>query len=165
MSLLIIAGCSFRKDYYELSIDDYSITVGYDDCKYLDVAYDFDIKQQLDKKEVVKEVNIYLFDDLLGEAEISNLKNKVISYEDGKLTKLVVYVNDLNGRNFKINDTELVESVQDNCINLNGTYVKKNGYACVLENNIGSKLNVVELHGDYLNIDQDKLDHIVIYVE
>lgn len=163
--MLSLTACSSRKDYFELAIDDYTLAVGYDDCEYLDIAYDYDIKEELDKKEVVKDVNIYLLDDLLGVADISNSKNKVISYKDGKITKLVVYVNDLKDRSFKLNGQELDRSIKTNCDSFNGTYIEKNGYACVIEKNIGKQLNVVELHGDYLNIDQDKLDHIVIYVE
>ena len=163
--LLLLCGCSSRSDYFDLGIDDYSITVGYDDCEYLKLAYDFDVKQQLAEKQVIDDVNIYLFDDLLGVGQITNPKNKVIENKDGILSKLVVYLNDLNGRKLKLNSQELDESIKTNCDSFNGTYVEKNGYACIIENNVDDKLNVVELYGDYLNIDQDKLDHIVIYVK
>lgn len=160
-----MSSCAKREDYFELGIDDYSITVGYDGCEYLDIAYDFNIKDELSENEVVKDVEIYLLNDLLGVAEITNPKNKAISYKDGKITKLIVYIKDLGGRTFKLNDQELDKSIKTNCDNFAGTYIEKNGIACVIEANVGDELNVVELHGDYLNIDQDELDHIVIYVE
>lgn len=163
--LLTLSACAKREDYFELGIDDYSISVGYDDCEYLDIAYDFDIKEQLEENEVVEDVNIYLFDKLLGVANITNPKKKTVSYEKGIVTRLELYVNDLKGRSFKLNGQELDKSIKTNCDKFNGTYIEKNGYACVIESNVNDELNVVEMHGDYLNMDQDELDHIIIYVE
>ena len=103
--LILLTGCTSaaKEDYYKLSIDGYSVTVGYDNGEFMKIAYKYDIKDELAENEVVKDVNIYLLDDLLGVADISNSKNKVISYKDGKITKLVVYVNDLKDRSFKLN--------------------------------------------------------------
>lgn len=163
--MLTLSACAKREDYFELGIDDYSISVGYDNCKYLDVAYDFNIKEQLEENEVVEDVNIYLFDKLLGVVNITNPKKKTVSYEKGIITRLELYINDLKGRSFKLNGQELNKSIKTNCDKFNGTYIEKNGYACVIENNVNDELNVVEMHGDYLNMDQDELDHIIIYVE
>lgn len=163
--LLLLSACSFKEDYFQLSIDDYTITTGYDNGQYLDVSYDYDVKNELDANETVKNINLYLFDDLLGEIELTNYKNKSISYQDAIITKLTVYLNDLKGREFRINNNALDKSIKKNCETFNGTYIEKNGYACVIQNKVGKELNVVELYGDYLNIDQDELDHIVIYVE
>ena len=68
-------------------------------------------------------------------------------------------------RTFKLNGEQLDNSIKNNCAKYQGTYIEKNGYACVIESNESNKHNVVELYGDYLNIDQDQLDRIVIYVD
>ena len=163
--LVLLTACTSREDFYELSIDDYSITVGYDNGEYLDLTFDYDVKEELNEKEVVKDVDIYLLGDLLGVGEFTNPKNKVKSYKECILSKLTLYVDDLGGRSFKLNGEQLDNSIENNCNRYQGTYIKKNGYACVIETNNKGKHNVVELYGDYLNIDQDKLDHIVIYVD
>lgn len=163
--LILLTACTSREDFYELSIDDYSITVGYDTGEYLDLTFDYDIKEELSENEVVKDVNIYLMNDLLGVAEFTNQNKKAKPYKECVLTKLTLYVNDLGGRVFKLNGEQLDDSIENNCNKYQGTYIKKNGYACVIETNNKGKHNVVELYGDYLNIDQDKLDHIVIYVD
>ena len=164
-ALLLIFSFSNRNDYYKLSIDDYSVVVGYDDGDYLDVAYKYSINSEIKENETIENVSIYLFDELLGTGSFSNNKNKSISYKDAKLSKLSVYVKDLENRKFKIDDIELDNSVKSNCTKLNGTYIEKNGCACVIEKQIRDELNVVELHGDYLNIDRDELDHIEIYIK
>lgn len=163
--IILLTACSMRDDYFELSVDDYSITVGYDDGKYMDIAFDYDIKDELEANEIINNVDIYLFNDLLGIGEFSNSSNKNISSKKAKLTGLTLYVNDLNGRVFKLNGEILDDSIKSNCDKFNGTYIEKNGYACVIEDTVNDDLNVVELHGDYLAIDQDKLDHIDIYVK
>ena len=163
--LILLTACSSREGYYELSIDDYSIMVGYDDSKYIDVAFEYLMKDTLQPQETIKDVNIYLLGDLLGVGEFTNKKKKEINKDDAVLTKLTIYLNDLGNRQFKLNGEVLDKSIKNNCDKYNGTYIEKNGYACVIESQIKNDLNVVELYGDYLNIDQDQLDHIVIYVK
>ena len=163
--LLLLTSCAFKQDYYELTVDNYSITVGYDNSEYLKVLYDYDLIDELKPNEVIEDVNLYLLDSLFASAQFSNSKNKYISSDKARLTKIVVYINDLKGRTFKINGIQLDDSVKNNCETFNGNYINKNGRACVIENKVANELNVIELHGDYLNIDQDKLDHIIIYVK
>ena len=163
--LLLLTSCAFKQDYYELTVDDYSITVGYDNSEYLKVLYDYDLIDELKPNEVIEDVNLYLLDSLFASAQFLNSKNKYISSNKARLTKIVVYINDLKGRTFKINGIQLDDSVKNNCETFNGNYINKNGRACVIENKVANELNVIELHGDYLNIDQDKLDHIIIYVK
>lgn len=162
--LLLLCSCSKRSDFYKLSIDDYSITVGYDTASFLDIAYDFELKDSFEENEEIEGVEIRLFGDLLGTGSFVNLKGKRISSDKALLKKLTVYLKDLDGRTFKINDEELDSSVKNNCDHYNGTYIEKNGYACLIENPKGNG-NYIELHGDYLNIDQDELDHIIIFVK
>lgn len=163
--LILLSGCTFRSDVYKLTIDDYVISVGYDDAKYLKFAYNMDLPENFEAKQVIDDVNIYLLDDLFAVGQFTNNKNKQIQSDDATLTKLTIYLKDLGNRTFMIDDVELDSSIKTNCNNLNGTYINKNGYACVIETNKHNKHNVIELYGDYLDIDQDKLDHLVIYVD
>lgn len=163
--LILLTSCTFKEDYFELGIGDYAITVGYDDSEYMKIAYNYELKDELEPYETVNDVNLYLFDDLLGVADFTNDTKKTIPANKAKLSKLTVYLNDLSDKEFKLNGEVLQESIKSNCEKYNGTYIEKNGYACVIENKVGKDLNVVELYGDYLAIDQDKLDHISIYVK
>ena len=65
----------------------------------------------------------------------------------------------------KINGIELSNSVKENCEMFSGEYIERNGYACAFGQEAGDKDNVVVLYGDLFAIDQDKLDHVEIYVE
>lgn len=163
--LLFLTSCTFKQNYYELSVDDYTIVVGYDNSEYTKALYKYEIKDELQPNEIIKDVNIYLFDNKFANAEFTNQKNKTVSSDKAVLTKLTIYLEDLKNREYKINGITLDESIKTNCETFNGTYIEKNGKACVIKNKVGNELNVVELYGDYLNLDQDKLDHIVIYVK
>ena len=163
--LIVLFGCTLKSDHYKLSIDDYSVTVGYDKSKFLDIAYDFELPEKLQANETINDVYIYLFDELLGVGSFTNKKNSEISSDEACLSSITVYLNDLPNRVFKINDEPLDESIKTNCEKFNGKYIEKNGYACVIENENTSELNAIELHGDYLNEDQDLLDHITIYIK
>ena len=162
-----MCGCNSQKreDYYSLYVDDYLVTVGYDNCDYLDVTYKYDAKDNFLENETVKDIKLYLNGKLFGIADLSNPTNKAIDKKDAVITKLVLYFNDLANRKFKIDNIELDTSIKTNCETFNGKYIDKNGRACVIEKNVNDKLNVIELHGDYLDMDVDKIDHIVIYVE
>lgn len=163
--LILLSSCSLKKDYYKLSIDDYNVTVGYDTSDFLDIAYDFELPEKLQANETIDDVDIYLFNQLLGVGSFTNTSNKEIDSNKAILSRITIYLNDMVGRNFKINDEQLDDSVKSNCDKYNGKYIEKNGYACILENSNTVELNVIELHGDYLNQDQDLLDHITIYVK
>lgn len=163
--LILLVSCKQKEDYYKLSIDGYEVSVGYHNSEFMKIAYKYDIKNELEPEEVVKDVNIYLNDDLLGVGDFTNTKKKNIVSDEAILTKLTVYLNDLDGRIFKINDEPLDSSIKKTCDKYNGTYIEKNGYACVIQTEVGKQLNVIELYGDYLNIDQNQLDHLVIYVD
>lgn len=165
LSLLLLTSCTKRDDYYKLSIDDYSISVGYDDAKYLDTAFDFELDGVLEKNEIVKDVDIYLLNEFVGNIDFYNNENKNISAYDSTIGKLTLYVKDIPERTIKINDVNLDKSIKTNCETFSGKYINKNGYACVISKPIKDKLNVIELHGDYLNEDQDLLDHITIYIK
>ena len=163
---VLLCSCAFKQDFYSLGIDDYTVTVGYDDADFLSLAFDFKIKDTLEPNESVEDVELYLFNRLLGVCTLSNPQNKTIASKDAVITKLTVYLEDQKGRTFALNGEVLDSSIKATCEKYNGEYIERNGYACVIQSNTPDKrLNVVELYGDYLNIDQDKLDHITIYFE
>ena len=66
---------------------------------------------------------------------------------------------------YKLDGIELSSSVKENCRMFDGEYIERNGYACLITRQVDQKLNVVILHGDILNMDQDELSRIEIYVE
>lgn len=162
---VLLCSCSFRSDYYTLYVDDYRFTVGYDDTEYLKFAFDLEIKKELEAHEIIEDVKIKSFDKLFCTVNIENIKDKTIDSKDGIISKLVLYTADIGDREYRINKIKLDKSVKSDCSKLKGKLIEKNGYACVIEKVSKNKLNVVELHGDILNIDQDVLDHIVIYLE
>lgn len=163
--LLLLTACTAKEDYYTLNIDDYSLTVGYSDAKYMSIAFEYELPSEIEAKQTIKDVDIRLNGELLGVAEFTNYKKKPISSDKAILTRIELYVNDLPGRTFKLNNEVLDSSIKNICDKYEGTYIEKNGYACIIENQIKDKLNVVELHGDYLNMDQDALDRIIIYIQ
>lgn len=163
--LILLTACSLKEEYFELGIDDYVIRVGYDDSEYMDIAFDFDMKHEFQAQETVDNVEIKLSNNLLGVGEFTNYSSKTKPSNKAILTSLTIYLDDLGDREFKLNGEPIESSIKANCNKFNGTYVEKNGYACVIENKIRDKLNVIELYGDYLNIDQDRLDRIEIYIK
>lgn len=162
---ILLCSCSFRRDYNTLYIDDYKFSIGYDDVNYLKVVFDVDIKDELEVDETVENVEVRLFNKIFCTVDISNNKDKIIDSGECIISKLTLYCLDVGNRDFKINDVWLDSSVKSNCKKLNGTYIERNGYACVVEENKNNALHVIELHGDILNMDQDKLDHIILYIK
>lgn len=163
--LIILTGCKKREDYFELGIDDYSISVGYDDVEYLKTVFDFDIKDTFNGYEEANNVDINFIGNLFGIGNFTNFNKKEKESNEAILNKLTIYVNDLGSRIIKLNGEPLDSSIKNSCDKYGGSYIEKNGKACVIESNVNDQLNVVELYGDYLNINQDQLDHIIIYVK
>lgn len=156
--LLMLSGCTSRKDFDVISIDDYSITVGYDDVEFLNIAFKLKLPETLKKNEVIESIDLNTYSSRLGEVEITNPKNKDVSIEKGIVTKATFYIQELEGKKLRINDTLLSSSVKENCNSFNGEYVKNNGYACIIDN----KKDTIILYGDLLEVDQDKLYRIEI---
>ena len=164
LSIFLLCSCSFKSDYFTLYVDDYSFTVGYDNIEYLKYTFDLDVEDTLEANQTIKDINVYSFDKLFCKVDIENLKDKTINSDDAIISKLTLYCLDVGDRTYKINDTVLDKFVTSDCDKFNGNLIKKNGYACIIEKQDKDKMSVIELHGDILNLDQDKLDHIVIYV-
>lgn len=165
--ILLLVGCTKKnpEDYYQLSIDDYLLTVGYDNVEYLRLIYDFDVPESFQANETINDIDVKLHTNFFGIISLNNATKKIIPSKQATLTKLDIYVGDLKGKHFKINNIDLDKSIKSNCDKFNGTYIEKNGYACVIQNKVEDELNVIELYGDYLNINQDELERIIIYVE
>lgn len=163
--LLLLCGCQKREDYFVLSVDGYSVAPGYDNLDYLDVVFDYNIKNSLQANEEIKNIDMYLLGDNFGVMDIINYEDKEIESSQAIISSLTIYLNDFTNRFFYLDGIKLDSSIKSNCDRFNGTYIEKNGYACVIEKNIKDKLCVCKLHGDYLNINQDELDHIIVYVK
>lgn len=163
LMIFLLCSCSNKDDFFTLAIDNYHFTIGYDDVNYLKLTFNLDIKEELNTNEKIKDIDVSFLDKLFCRVDIENNTNKQINSNNAIISKLVVYLNDIGNRTYKIDDTQLDSSVKSNCNKLNGKLIEKNGYACIIEKANNDSLSVVELHGDILNIDQDILDHIVIY--
>lgn len=162
---LILCSCSFKSDFYTLSIDGYRFTVGYDDVDYIRTTFNLSVKDKLEVGETISNINVYSFDDYYFSVDVTNNTDEVINADEAIISKMVIYLNDLGPRAYAINDVELDDSVTSNCDKFKGTLIKRNGYACVLESSKSGQLNAIELYGDILASDQDKLDHIVMYIK
>ncbi len=165
LSLLILCSCTHREDYYVFSFDDYTITPGYDDVSFLDIAFDLDVPESLAGYEKLKDVRMTFFGKYFGEADLFNPTSKPIDIKDAKLEKLTLYLSQLSDHTFMIDGIELVESIKENCETFNGEYVVRNGYACVIGKIVHGKNNIIRLFGDIYAKDQDELNHLEIYVE
>lgn len=165
--LILLVGCQKqeRTDYYVLGLDDYTITVGYDNSEYLKVIFDYDIKETLEGYEEVKDVDLTILDQHIGYADFANPKRKEKESSKAILNKLSLYLKDTGSHFFSINGLQLSTSIQDNCSRLNGKLVERNGYACVIEQEVHEKDNAIILYGDISNLDQDELDRIEILVK
>jgi len=164
--LLLISSCSINRDlYYNFQFDDYSISVGHDDLEYIKLIYDCDVVEQLDRKQEIKDIEIYFFDDYLANIDIKNYKNRKIKSNKAIVSKLDVYLTNLDMNEYKIYDQILSTSIKENCEIFEGEYLDNNGYGCVFGKKVKGKYNYVILHGDILNKDQDELVRIEIYVE
>ena len=165
LSLLMLCSCAKREDYYIFSFDNYSITPGYDDVNFMDIAFDLDVPDKLDGYEEIKDVSMTFFGKYFGSVDIANPTNKPIAVSDAVVTRLTIYFSQLTDYTFKINDIELAKSIKDNCRQFDGEYIVRNGYACAIGQKVHGKKNVVILYGDIYAKDQDELNHLEIYVE
>ena len=165
LSLLILCSCVNREDYYVFSFDDYSITPGYDDVSFLDIAFDLDVPESIDGYQKIKDVNMTFFGKYFGDVDLVNPTGKPIEIKDAKVSKLVLYFSQLSDHAFKIDGIDLEKSVKTNCEVFNGEYIVRNGYACVIGKNVHGKKNVIILYGDIYAMDQDELNHMEIYVD
>ena len=112
------------------------------------------------------------FDDVtitVGKDDTSVLNDKVDSYEassDSKgneyLSKIVVYLDDLDNKEVKIDNYIISKGIKDSCSDLNGEYIENNGEACLITKTIRGKANSITLYGDLLSDDIDEVNRIEV---
>ncbi|MDO4940371.1 MAG: hypothetical protein Q4E33_01605 [Erysipelotrichaceae bacterium] len=160
----ILLGCDSEKkeDYYVLSFDDYTISVGYDNVEYTSLIFDFELPEVIPGFEEVKDVNVSFLGKDFGIASFINEEDEENESKEAIISSLSFYLKDVDASSIKINDIELDKSIKKNCETFNGNLIEKNGYACVIEQEVHDKDDVVILYGDILNLDQDTVDRIEI---
>lgn len=159
--LLCLFSCSNDNKYFSFFFDGYCINVGKDRVEDLKDSFEIDAKEQLDKKELLEDIEMKYYGRNFALISISNAHNKTISSDKAIISSFTYYFNDLPFNAYKIDGVLLSDSIKDNCDRLNGNYIQKNGYACLLV----KKNSVLTLYGDFLNINQDLLDHLQIVAQ
>lgn len=165
ISILLLSSCSNRNSYYVLSFDDYSLAVGYDDVDYLKLVFTVDSDDKMQPNELRENVDVSFWNSHFAYMDIINYKNREIDIDKAIVCKADIYLSNLEMETFKINGIELSDSVKQNCELLNGELVERNGYACIISKTVDDKDNIVILHGDIFNADQDLLSRIEIHVK
>lgn len=163
--LFILTACTNREDYFVFSFDDYSLSVGYDNVEFLDLVFNVDAPNTLDPYETLKDVEVTFWKNYFADVDITNYRKKPCDLYDGVITRLDIFLDNIEMEEFKLDDRKLSSSVKDNCRKFDGEYIERNGYACVIVKQVKDKNNVVILYGDILKPDQDELSRIEIYVE
>ena len=165
---ILFSGCVFgpeREDYYVFSFDGFTITPGYDDVEYMKVIFGVKAPEMLEAHQVIEGNEVYFWDHYLAEIDIENDSKKEIPCDQAVVKKIIFYLSNYPDAVYKIGDTELSQSIRENCNTFNGEYIQRNGHACAFGQEVGGKKNIVILYGDLFAVDQDKLHHVEIYVE
>ena len=151
--LVMISACHSvkREDYYIFSFNNYTLSVGYDDVAFLELTFYLDRKDELEAQETVEDIDLYFFETMSSEKAI--------------VTRLKYYLDDFPMESYQIDGIPLSSSIRENCEVFHGEYVERNGKACLFGKKVDGKDNAVLLKGDMLNIDQDELESIEIYVK
>lgn len=167
INILILCACSAkREEYYVFSFDDKSLAVGFDNVEIIKENFSLDIKKQINDYEVIKDVDLYYDNKPIALINISNYQNQTVDSNSAIISRLVYFFEDYKFKEYKIDGTTLKESIKENCDIFKGTYIERNGYACVFNKTVNKNINnVVIMHGDILSEDQDKLNNIEIYIE
>lgn len=160
--LLCACNSQERNDYYVISFDNYTIAVGYDNLEYLSIIFDFDYKDNLEGYEEINDIPIKFLGNYFGKVSFKNNNKKPKEASEATLTSMTFYLKDSNASSFKINDQKLDSSIIKNCETFNGELIERNGYACVIEQEVNGIDNAIIMYGDISNIVQDSLDRIEI---
>ncbi|MBR4471217.1 MAG: hypothetical protein IKS54_07925 [Erysipelotrichaceae bacterium] len=163
---ILLCGCmSQREDYYIFSFDDFTITPGYDNVEFMKLIFDVDLPDRLSAGETLKDQDVFFWNSYFADIDVTNQKKEEIRINEAVVSRLIFYLSNYPASVYKIGNIELSESVKENCRIFEGEYIERNGYACAFGKKSAGKNNVVILYGDIFGIDQDKLDHVEIYVE
>ncbi|MBR0462622.1 MAG: hypothetical protein IJJ00_07915 [Erysipelotrichaceae bacterium] len=135
--IVIISGCAAkREDFYSLSFDGNDIAVGYDGTEMLD-----------------------------GVSGIDNYAYYLNDKEEKIISRLVIYLDDLNDPLVYIDDYPLNKGIKESCADLDGELIEKNGYACFIGKEVYKRENYIILYGDILDDDIDEIDRIEAYYD
>ena len=165
LSILLLSSCSNRNSYFVFSYDDYTLAVGYDDVEFLKLVFTLDSEETMQPNELRENVEVLFWERHFAYMDLINYKKKEINIDKAVVCKADIYLSNLNMSTYKLDGVELSESVKENCETFKGELIKRNGYACVIGKTIGDKENIVVLHGDIYNADQDLLTRVEIYVK
>ncbi len=165
---VLISGCTRpieREDYYIFSFDDFTIAPGYDDVEYMRLIFDVELPETIEAQQLLKDREVFFWNTYLADIDVLNGTKKPISSDQAGVSRLVFYLSNYPDVPYRLSGIELKDSVKENCETFGGEYIERNGYACAFGKKVGKKKNIVILYGDLFAVDQDKLDHIEIYVE
>ena len=129
------------------------------------LVFDMDLPDTLAPGQKLSDQEVFFWNRYFGSVDIENDKKERISIGQAKITRLIFYLSNYPASVYKLSGTELKNSVKENCEIFSGEYIERNGYACAFGKQDAGKKQVVILYGDIFGIDQDKLDHVEIYVE
>ncbi|MBQ6126158.1 MAG: hypothetical protein IJI77_03940 [Erysipelotrichaceae bacterium] len=165
--LILISACHSvkREDYYIFSFNDYTLSVGYDDVEFLELTFYLDVKDELEPQESVEDITLYSFNIPFAEVDVCNTGKKADTSDKATVTRFKYYLDDFPMESYQIDGITLSSSIKENCDTFGGEYIDRNGKACLFGKKVDGKDNVVLLQGDMLNIDQDQLESIEIYVK
>ena len=136
-AILLLCACSAkREDFYSLSFDGNTISVGYDKAEVLEGI------------EGIDSYGTYLNDK-----------------QEAIISKLVIYLNDLNSPLVMIDERPLSSGIMETCLDLDGELIEKNGYVCLIGKEVGNKENYIMIYGDILDDDLNRIDRIEVYYD
>ena len=136
-AILLLCACSAkREDFYSLSFDGNTISVGYDKTEVLEGI------------EGIDSYGTYLNDK-----------------QEAIISKLVIYLNDLNSPLVMIDERPLSSGIMETCLDLDGELIEKNGYVCLIGKEVGNKENYIMIYGDILDDDLNRIDRIEVYYD
>ena len=166
IAVLLLSSCGNpRSDYYVFSFGDYSLTPGYDDVDFVRLVFDVDTGAKMEAGQEINDLEVYLFSDYVCSIDIYNPSSRTVDIGKARIKRLDYFVGNISVDTLMIDGIELDSSVKKNCEIFKGEYIERNGYACVISKKVHGTENVIILSGDLLNIDQDELHRIQIYVE
>ena len=166
LTALLLCSCSAeREEYYTFSFDNYTIAPGYDDVEYMRLVFKVELPETLAAESKLENKEVYFWDKYFGLIDIENRTKKDVPIEQAKISKMILYLDNIGASKYGLDGRDFDSSVKANCDYYGGQYIERNGYACAFGKVVDNRENVVILYGDILAEDQDQLHHIEIYVK
>lgn len=82
--------------------------------------------------------------------------------DKGIFSMFVIYLKDVN--NISI-DNHDIKSISESCSFFEGEMFEANGSVCVIQKDVGGRVNYVKFYGDILADNTDETDRIEVYIE